>query len=194
MFKKKTPVLHEYVECDEVYITAGHKGCKEQVKAKGRQGRRRKLKGKRGRGTLQSKRPPVLGMIQRKGPLVIQMIPNVKIETIEPLIKAVVAKGSRLFTDEYSIYDRVKNWGYSHKTVNHGQREYARDEDGDGFCEVHVNTIEGVWSLLRSWLRPHRGISQKHLPSYLGFFEFVHNARRRGTALLPLLLQTLVSP
>jgi hypothetical protein len=29
--------------------------------------------------------------------------------------------------------------------------EYARDEDGDGFCEVHVNTIEGFWSLLRSY-------------------------------------------
>jgi len=26
----------------------------------------------------------------------------------------------------------------SHKTVNHGRGEYARDDDGDGFCEVHV--------------------------------------------------------
>ncbi len=39
--------------------------------------------------------------------------------------------------------------------------EYARDEDGDGFHEVYVNTMEGFWSLLRSWLRPHRGISQE---------------------------------
>ena len=62
--------------------------------------------------------------------------------------------------------------------------EYARNDDGDGFCEVHVNTIEGFWSLLRSWLRPHRGISQDKLPLYLGFFQFVHNARRRGRALL----------
>lgn len=23
--------------------------------------------------------------------------------------------------------------------------EYARDDDGDGFCEVHVNTMEGFW-------------------------------------------------
>ena len=52
----------------------------------------------------------------------------------------------------------------------HGRGEYARDEDGDGFCEVHVNTMEGFWSLLRSWLRPHRGISQEKLPLYLGFF------------------------
>lgn len=40
--------------------------------------------------------------------------------------------------------------------------------------------MEGFWSLLRSWLRPHRGISQAKLPLYLGFFEFVHNTRKRG--------------
>ncbi|MEO1508380.1 MAG: DDE transposase, partial [Cyanobacteria bacterium J06633_23] len=56
----------------------------------------------------------------------------------------------------------------------------------------HVNTIEGYWSLLRSWLRPHRGISQEKLPIYLGFFEFVHNARKRGKALLGSLLTTLL--
>jgi transposase len=70
--------------------------------------------------------------------------------------------------------------------------EYARDDDGDGFHEVHVNTMEGFWSLLRSWLRPHRGISQEKLPLYLGFFEFVHNVRRRGKALLGTLLELLL--
>ncbi len=34
-------------------------------------------------------------------------------------------------------------WGYQHKTVRHGRGKYARDEDGAGFCEVHVNTMEG---------------------------------------------------
>ena len=68
-----------------------------------------------------------------------------------------------------------------------------RDEDGDGFCEVHVNTMEGVWSLLRSWLRPHRGVSQEKMPLYLGFFEFVHNARCRGKALLGELVAALVA-
>ncbi len=72
--------------------------------------------------------------------------------------------------------------------VCHGRGEYARDEDGDGFCEVHVDTMEGTWSLLRSWLRPHRGISQEKLPLHLGFFQFVHNARRRGKALLGALI------
>ena len=96
-------------------------------------------------------------------------------------------------TDEYVIYEPLEAWGYGHKTVCHSAGEYARDEDGDGFCEVHVNTMEGVWSLLRSWLRPHRGISQENLPLYLGFFEFVHNVRRRGKALLGSLLKTILA-
>ena len=90
------------------------------------------------------------------------------------------------------IYCRLPQWGYEHKTVNHGAGEFARDEDGDGFHEVHVNTIEGFWSLLRSWLRPHRGISQEKLPIYLGFFEYVHNVRKRGKALLGSLVQLLI--
>ncbi len=53
--------------------------------------------------------------------------------------------------------------------------------------------MEGFWSLLRSWLRPHRGISQEKLPLYLSFFEFVHNAKKRGKALLSALLQSLLS-
>ena len=68
----------------------------------------------------------------------------------------------------------------------------AHGATGDRFCEVHVNTMEGCWSLLRSWLRPHRGISQDKLPLYLGFFQLVHNARRRGKALLGTLITGLV--
>src|SRR4051794_41536164 len=67
------------------------------------------------------------------------------------------------------------------------------DEEGDGFHEVHVNTAEGFWSLLRSWLRPHRGVSREKLPAYLGFFQLVHNARCRGKALLGTLVAGLVA-
>ncbi len=120
------------------------------------------------------------------------MLENVQQVTIEPIIRTTIAPSTLVHTDEYVIYDRLEEWGYAHKSVCHSAGEYARDEDGDGFCEVHVNTIEGFWSLLRSWLRPHRGISQEKLPLYLGFFEFVHNARKRGKALLGNLLETLL--
>ena len=132
-------------------------------------------------------------MIERGGQVVIQMLKNVKQVTIAPLVKATILPEASVFTDEYSIYNRLTEWGYKHKTVCHGRGEYARDEDGDGFYEVHVNTIEGFWSLLRSWLRPHRGISQEKLPDYIGFFEFVHNAKKRGKKLIDSLLRLLIT-
>ncbi|WP_231383700.1 IS1595 family transposase [Methylobacter luteus] len=142
---------------------------------------------------MAKEKPPILGMIQRGGPVVIQMLDNVQQTTIQPVIQSTIAPGTLIYTDEYAIYDRLESWGYARKSVCHGAGEYARDEDGDGFYEVHVNTMEGFWSLLRSWLRPHRGISQSHLPIYLGFFEFVHNARKRGKALLSSLLELIIS-
>lgn len=150
------------------------------------------MKGKPGRGTLAKEKPPVFGMIQRGGAVVIRMLENVQQVTIAPPIRAAVALGTVVYTDEYDIYSRLPKWGYGHRTVCHAAGEFARDEDGDGFREVHVNTIEGFWSLLRSWLRPHRGVSQEKLPLYLGFFEFVHNVRKRGKALLGALISLLV--
>ncbi len=139
-------------------------------------------------------KPPILGLIQRSGQVVLRMLANVQQNTIKPIIEAVVAQGTLVHTDEYGIYARLPAWGYRHKTVCHARGEYARDEDGDGFCEVHVNTMEGFWSLLRSWLRPHRGIPQETLPLYLGFFEFVHNVRARGKRLLGALIGQLLAP
>ncbi len=34
---------------------------------------------------------------------------------------------------------------------------------------------------------------QEKLPLYLGFFEFVHNVRKQGKALLPALIELLVT-
>ena len=59
--------MSEKVEVDEVYIVAGHKGYPKSVVAKGRQGRKRRLKGARGRGTAETDKPPVLGIIKRNG-------------------------------------------------------------------------------------------------------------------------------
>ena len=70
--------LSDKVECDETYVIAGHKGRPDVVKGMDRKGRRRRLKGKGGRGTLEKERPPVFGMIQRGGQVVINLLANVK--------------------------------------------------------------------------------------------------------------------
>ncbi|MGI4942848.1 MAG: hypothetical protein ACRYHQ_20175, partial [Janthinobacterium lividum] len=95
-----------------------------------------RLAGTPGQGTLEKDKPPVLGLIQRGGQVVLPMLADVRRNTIEPVITGAVATGIRW---------SAKGGGY------------APDEGGDGFCEVHVNTIEGFWSWLLSWLRPHRG-------------------------------------
>jgi transposase len=150
------------------------------VKKAGRKPRSRKLKGKRGRGSSTDEKNPVLGFVQRRGLIRLQVLDNVQQKTLEPIMKTSIVAGTLIYTDEYNIYNKVAQWGYAHKTVNHGAGEYARDEDGDGFYEVHCNTQEGIWSLLRSWLRPHRGISQEKIPFYVGFFEWIYNLKKRG--------------
>jgi transposase len=62
-----------------------------------------------------------------------------------------------------------------HKTVCHAKKEYARDEDGDGIREVHVNTIEGIWTGLRNFLRIFRGVNKKFLHLYCAIFEITYN-------------------
>ena len=122
-----------------------------------------------------------------------RMLANVQQATIRPVIEATVAAGALVHTDEYDAYARLEEWGYGHKTVCHARGEYARDDDGDGSREVHVDTAERLWSLPRSWLRPHRGISREKLPACLGFFQAVHDARCRGKALLGTLIAGLVA-
>src|SRR3712207_9311836 len=63
----------------------------------------------------------------------------------------------------------------------------------DGLTGAVLAGLHQPWSLLRSWLRPRRGVSQEKLPLYLGFFQLVHNTRRRGKALLGPLVATLVT-
>jgi hypothetical protein len=76
------------------------------------------------------------------------MLENVQQHTLQPFIQETIELGTIVNTDEYVIYDALPQWGYIRKSVCHSAGEYARDEDGDGFHEVHVNTMEGFWSLL----------------------------------------------
>src|SRR5919205_3645836 len=135
-------------------------GSAGRRRQKGRPGRRRRLRGAPGRGTLEKEKPPVLGLLQRGGQVVVRMLANVQQRTIRPVIEATVAEGALVYTDEYDAYARLNGWGYGHKTVCHARGEYARDEDGGGFCEVHVNTAEGLWSLLRKWRPAGRGLTR----------------------------------
>jgi hypothetical protein len=128
-------------------------------------------------------------MVARGGHVVINRLAHVQPKTIAPDITALSVPGTRVSTDAHSIDARLPAWGYDPTRVYHGRGEFARDDDGDGCCAIPGNTLEGFWSLWRSWLRPHRGISQEKLPRDLGCFEFVPNVSKRGQAWLPALIE-----
>ena len=163
--------LQGTVEGDEVYITAGLKG-NAGGRPLNRPPRRRGLK-QRGRGSYESDRPPVLGLVQRGQSAYFLVLANVQGVTIRPFIERLVAKGVRFFTDCYTIYLWLSLAGYLHDTVNHSQGEWARGE-------VHCNTAEGIWSLLRDYLRRFRGVSKVYLSFYVAAFEFLFNRRRQS--------------
>jgi len=91
-------------------------------------------------------------------------------------------------TDEWKSYDRLPYQGRARVAVNHRVGEYARDDDGDGIREVHVNTLEGLWTGLRNFLRPFRGVHKKYLYQYVAIFEWRHNLKSITSEFLTRLL------
>ncbi|MEW5958085.1 MAG: IS1595 family transposase [Chloroflexota bacterium] len=164
----------QVTEFDEVYLTAGLKGQAGGLELD-RPARKRGLK-RPGRGTRDSDRLPVFGLLCRGGQVRLFVLRNVQTDTIRPLVH----QGARVYTDSYSIYHFLSREGYRHQVVNHSAGEYARDLDGDGRCEVHCNTLECTWSWLRPMLRTYRGVSKVYLPLYVAQFEFMFNRRHHN--------------
>ena len=93
-----------------------------------------------------------------------------------------------MYTDEWSGYKPLTAAGRGHATVNHNAGEWARDDDGDGVREVHCNTLEGLWTGLRNFLRPFRGVNKVYLDQYVTMFEWAHNLKRVTDEFLRVLL------
>lgn len=123
-------------------------------------------------------RPPIVGTVGRNsGQIRMKVCDNTQQITIQPQVEVTTLPTTTVYTDESDAYNRIPASGSERQTVCHSQREYARDEDQDGFCEVHCNTMEGIWVGLRNFLRPFRGIHKKYLYLYVAMFEWAYNLR-----------------
>jgi hypothetical protein len=95
-----------------------------------------------------------------------------------------VDRTAMLCTDEFNVYRYAPKFGYKHRKVNHGRKEYVR---GD----IHTNTIEGFWSQLkRSINGTHHSVSHQHLQKYVDEFAFRYN-HRAFEAIFPVLADRL---
>ena len=136
-------------------------------------------------------RVPIAGVVGRaSGQIRLQVCHHSDQATLQPYVESKTGVEATVNTDEWSAYDRLPETGRVHKTVCHtpGQREWARDEDGDGIREVHCNTMEGIWTGLRNFLRPFRGTNKVYLSQYIALFEWTHNLKRVTTEWLRVLM------
>lgn len=115
----------------------------------------------------------VLGAIERGGKVKTKVIPKTNIENITEGVQQFIAKDSIMVSDEHHAYNRVKHL-YEHKTVNHGRKEYVRQD----VILVHTNNIEGYWNILKKQINGiHHYVSPKHLQRYCDESAFRFNSR-----------------
>ena len=148
-----------------------------------RRASRRKM-GITGRSTKGNK-TAVFGMLERDGELYTKVVPTAGRKSLIPEITRQIPRGTRIVSDEWPPYKILTSLGYVHETVDHSAKEYAR---GD----VHANTLEAFWSMLKRSIRgTHIHVSPKHLPKYLGAFEFRYNRRKSPERMFADLLASL---
>lgn len=159
MLKDKAPeLLGNLVEADETYV-----GGKEKNKHKDR-----RIGNTQGRSV--ENKTVMFGLLERKGNVRAQRVPNAKKQTIQPIIKKSVKDGSTVITDEWKGYNRLYA-EFIHLRVNHSKDVYV-----DGIA--HTNNIDGFWSLLkRGIIGIYYSVSEKHINRYVDEFAQRYNTR-----------------
>lgn len=150
-------MLKGVVEADETYI-----GGRE--------------KGKRGMPGKDSKKTPVLALVERGGDVRSFPIERATLNNIKPVLTQMVDPSTHLVTDESPIYYFMRPVFAQHSTVTHAKKEYARKE---GEFTVTTNTVESFFALLkRSNYGVHHHMSRKYLGQYCAERDFVYNNRK----------------
>jgi transposase-like protein len=155
--------LQGTIEADETFIG----GKARNMHAS----RRREIFQGRDRGTVN--KVPVFGMKTRDGQIRAQVIKEVSSLEIHPIIKANIAEGTTLYTDEHRAYNNLGRL-FKRGIVRHGLGEYVK-----GNC--FTNGIESFWAILkRGYHGVYHWMSKKHLQRYVNEFVFRFNLRMDG--------------
>lgn len=143
--------LRNTVEVDETLVGG-------EVRGKG--------KGYRGNKSI------VIGAVERAGDVRLRVIKRQNKRHMQRFIRETVHDDAEaIYTDEAHAYEGIGDENTRHETVAHKQEEWVR-------ADVHTNTVEGVWSLLkRSIVGSYHHLSAKHLPAYLDEISFRYNNR-----------------
>jgi transposase-like protein/ribosomal protein L37AE/L43A len=144
-------ILSDEVEVDETYI-GGVRHCGKY-------------------GDKLDNKTPVIGIVQRHGKVVTNVVADTSKYTVIPIINNHVFPKTTIYTDEDNSLNTIKRFGYKHESVNHSAEEWVRGN-------VHTNTIEGFWSLVKRGIDGcYHAVSPKYLQSYLNEYQFRYNHR-----------------
>lgn len=116
---------------------------------------------------------PVFSLVERDGTARSFHTPTVTTNVLHSILGSHASPKSKFMTDEHAIFTGV-GWNFaSHGTVAHGKDEYVR---GD----VHTNTIEGFFSILKRGIYGvYQHVSETHLHRYLSEFDFRYSNREK---------------
>jgi transposase-like protein len=94
--------------------------------------------------------------------------------TIVPILKANIARESRVVTDEGGQYQFLWLDFAEHGQVCHSKGEYVSRDDP----EIHTNTVEGYFSIFKRGMKGiYQHCAKKHLHRYLAEFDFRYSNR-----------------
>jgi transposase-like protein len=126
----------------------------------------------KGQGPHLENKAIVLGMLEKGGELITRVVPSRREHHLRPIIQYHVLPGTSVYTDQSNSHQNLGECGYRHSRVNHKIHEYV------GPMGETVNRLEGFWAMLkRGIVGTHIHVSAKHLPKYLGEFEYRWNMR-----------------
>ena len=131
----------------------------------------------------------VVGAMQRNGNICLEVVRGTDRETLHGFIRFINAGATNaIYTDEWPAYRGIADKDTEHKTVKHRDKEYVAEGD------IHTNSIENVWSLLkRSIVGSYHQVSAKHLDAYLDELEFRFNNRENPYMFRDAMLKLVVA-
>ena len=106
---------------------------------------------------------PVLGARSRAAKVKTAVVPDTTAPVIHHFVRANVAPGATLYTDEHRSYLELVD--FDHQSVRHSVGEYVRGM-------AHTNGMESFWALLkRGYIGVFHHFTWKHTHRYLAEFE-----------------------
>jgi transposase-like protein len=88
-----------------------------------------------------------------------------------PIIRANIASGTHVMTDEAGQYTNLGKYFTEHDFVSHSAGEYGRGK-------VHINTVEGFYSVFKRGITGiYQHCGERHLHRYVAEFDFRYNNR-----------------